>query len=148
MSDLVGKAHRQSGHTGMQPSVDPGRLPIRAAAIPPEEHQRRSARDSVEPALLDFGVTPQVRYPLPVVMTATGTRSSTDRASDYGSEGWEFESLRVRQQNPHDSPPGDAGSPDVSQRFEQKRTSGDVFTYFALTHLEASVRYHFCPLSV
>jgi transcriptional regulator with XRE-family HTH domain len=23
------------------------------------------------------------------------TRSSTDRASDYGSEGWEFESLRV-----------------------------------------------------
>ena len=26
----------------------------------------------------------------------TGTRSSTDRASDYGSEGWEFESLRVR----------------------------------------------------
>jgi hypothetical protein len=28
---------------------------------------------------------------------ATSTRSSTDRASDYGSEGWEFESLRVRQ---------------------------------------------------
>ena len=27
----------------------------------------------------------------------TSTRSSTDRASDYGSEGWEFESLRVRQ---------------------------------------------------
>ena len=26
----------------------------------------------------------------------TGTRSSTDRASDYGSEGWGFESLRVR----------------------------------------------------
>ncbi len=27
---------------------------------------------------------------------ATGTRGSTDRASDYGSEGWGFESLRVR----------------------------------------------------
>jgi hypothetical protein len=26
----------------------------------------------------------------------TGARSSTDRASDYGSEGWEFESLRAR----------------------------------------------------
>ena len=24
-----------------------------------------------------------------------GARSSTDRASDYGSEGWEFESLRA-----------------------------------------------------
>src|ERR1700757_1597642 len=28
----------------------------------------------------------------------TGARSSTDRASDYGSEGWEFESLRARSQ--------------------------------------------------
>src|SRR4051794_14609822 len=27
---------------------------------------------------------------------ATGARSSTDRASDYGSEGWGFESLRAR----------------------------------------------------
>lgn len=26
----------------------------------------------------------------------TSARSSTDRASDYGSEGWEFESLRAR----------------------------------------------------
>src|ERR1700757_4789781 len=26
----------------------------------------------------------------------TGARSSTDRASDYGSEGWGFESLRAR----------------------------------------------------
>ncbi len=26
-----------------------------------------------------------------------GARSSTDRASDYGSEGWEFESLRARR---------------------------------------------------
>ena len=29
-------------------------------------------------------------------MATTGTRGSTDRASDYGSEGWGFESLRVR----------------------------------------------------
>src|SRR4029450_12068345 len=28
------------------------------------------------------------------------TRGSTDRASDYGSEGWGFESLRVRQYSP------------------------------------------------
>ncbi len=28
---------------------------------------------------------------------STGTRGSTDRASDYGSEGWGFESLRVRK---------------------------------------------------
>ena len=28
-----------------------------------------------------------------------GARSSTDRASDYGSEGWGFESLRARSQN-------------------------------------------------
>ena len=26
-----------------------------------------------------------------------GARSSTDRAFDYGSKGWEFESLRARQ---------------------------------------------------
>src|SRR3984885_3349893 len=29
----------------------------------------------------------------------TGARSSTDRASDYGSEGWGFESLRARQES-------------------------------------------------
>src|ERR1700757_3212218 len=36
--------------------------------------------------------------PLPVLagQLKTGARSSTDRASDYGSEGWEFESLRAR----------------------------------------------------
>src|SRR5215207_1162347 len=28
---------------------------------------------------------------------STCTRGSTDRASDYGSEGWEFESPRVRE---------------------------------------------------
>src|SRR5215831_3075764 len=29
-------------------------------------------------------------------LSGTGARSSTDRASDYGSEGWGFESLRAR----------------------------------------------------
>jgi hypothetical protein len=29
--------------------------------------------------------------------SGTSARSSTDRASDYGSEGWGFESLRARQ---------------------------------------------------
>ena len=38
-----------------------------------------------------------------LVVWATGTRSSTDRASDYGSEGWEFESLRVRSKRPRQS---------------------------------------------
>src|SRR5579872_7218759 len=34
-------------------------------------------------------------------------RSSTDRASDYGSEGWGFESLRARPgQSPFPSPEG------------------------------------------
>ena len=37
---------------------------------------------------------------MPLVGSAASTqraRSSMDRASDYGSEGWEFESLRARQ---------------------------------------------------
>ena len=55
--------------------------------------------------------------PLSARAAATSTRSSTDRASDYGSEGWEFESLRVRQQNPLVTaasglrPTGSAGPP-------------------------------------
>src|ERR1700761_4040406 len=35
----------------------------------------------------------------------TGARSSTDRASDYGSEGWGFESLRARSQPADMTPP-------------------------------------------
>ena len=42
----------------------------------------------------DFGFILRVGYSRPVHVT--GARSSTDRASDYGSEGWGFESLRAR----------------------------------------------------
>jgi hypothetical protein len=48
-----------------------------------------------------FGPPAPLGYPRPVLRTShvrprTGARSSTDRASDYGSEGWGFESLRAR----------------------------------------------------
>ena len=41
----------------------------------------------------------------------SGARSSTDRASDYGSEGWGFESLRARRGLPRSAPvfPADRG---------------------------------------
>src|SRR5262249_38127893 len=48
---------------------------------------------------------PERSFPFPAVASrpvdstvgfSTGARSSTDRASDYGSEGWGFESLRAR----------------------------------------------------
>ena len=38
----------------------------------------------------------QILSPPPATQLNTCARSSTDRASDYGSEGWEFESLRAR----------------------------------------------------
>ncbi len=37
------------------------------------------------------------RYWLLRLLGQPGARSSTDRASDYGSEGWGFESLRARK---------------------------------------------------
>src|SRR5882672_6616739 len=38
----------------------------------------------------------RVGYPVNSPTNRTCARSSTDRASDYGSEGWGFESLRAR----------------------------------------------------
>ena len=38
-----------------------------------------------------------VGHPKVAVTVRFGARSSMDRASDFGSEGWEFESLRARQ---------------------------------------------------
>jgi hypothetical protein len=75
----------------------------RLAWAPSDRYQCWSAPLRVRPEARDFGVGALVRYPRPVPAAGTSTRSSTDRASDYGSEGWEFESLRVRQQNPHHS---------------------------------------------
>ncbi len=69
----------------------PGRAPYDDPACP----HRRSPTD--------FGNVRGVGYPRPVVrpgigpVQAAGARSSTDRASDYGSEGLGFESLRARQ---------------------------------------------------
>ena len=51
----------------------------------------------------DFGLARGVRYSRPRRPgRATGARSSTDRASDYGSEGLGFESLRARRRTPAD----------------------------------------------
>src|ERR1700760_3292198 len=42
--------------------------------------------------------------PRAVDCRGTSARSSTDTASDYGSEGWGFESLRARQMYPVQGP--------------------------------------------
>jgi hypothetical protein len=44
---------------------------------------------------LDGSATSEVRW-----KTLSSARGSTDRASDYGSEGWGFESLRARNTSP------------------------------------------------
>ncbi len=48
-------------------------------------------------------VSPRLGAVTPIRLDSTGStcaRSSTDRASDYGSEGWGFESLRARSSAP------------------------------------------------
>jgi hypothetical protein len=54
---------------------------MRLGVTLPPGFESRSLRGRSDPMLAD---------------NRTGARSSTDRASDYGSEGWEFESLRAR----------------------------------------------------
>ncbi len=49
----------------------------------------------VERALRVHGRSRQPLYLLGAASAVSSARSSTDRASDYGSEGWEFESLRA-----------------------------------------------------
>src|SRR5262249_10181388 len=62
-------------------------------------------------------------------LSGTGARSSTDRASDYGSEGWGFESLRARHR---------------LSRSQRRPLSGwivvlVIWPYFGLTSLVGSV---------
>ena len=91
-------ADRSPGRAGGQlmPSARISRVLAGLAWTPASVHHRRSAHRWDADAANGLGVSPLVRYDLPVPFRGTGTRSSTDRASDYGSEGWEFESLRVR----------------------------------------------------
>jgi hypothetical protein len=56
-------------------------LLMRLGVTPPPGFESRSLRGRSDPMLADNRIC---------------ARSSTDRASDYGSEGWEFESLRAR----------------------------------------------------
>lgn len=53
-------------------------------------------------------------------------RSSMDRASDYGSEGWGFESLRARSGPPRCDPP-------VGVLHFRKRSCGSAFSYLPTT---------------
>src|ERR1700746_3845658 len=67
----------------------------------PQKVQWRRARAAEWGSLLmscppSRGPEVQILSPPPPRQLKTGARSSTDRASDYGSEGWEFESLRAR----------------------------------------------------
>ena len=66
--------------------------------------RQRPARGTAVSAQVatDFSGSEALGYPRPVLVAAstrqdTCARSSTDRASDYGSEGLGFESLRARQ---------------------------------------------------
>src|SRR6185312_2628521 len=57
-------------------------LLMRLGVTPPPGFESRSLRGRSDSMLAD---------------NRTSARSSMDRASDYGSEGWEFESLRARR---------------------------------------------------
>ena len=59
----------------------------------------------------------------PVVCSTTSARSSTDRASDYGSEGWGFESLRAHSRNEAPTS-GDTGRGFVVVRADGRLTVG------------------------
>src|SRR3954452_25251081 len=59
-------------------------LLMRLGVTPPPGFESPSLRGRSHPMLAD---------------NRTSARSSMDRASDYGSEGWEFESLRARHGN-------------------------------------------------
>jgi hypothetical protein len=78
-----------------------GRRPRRPVPCRPRSTKggRRSRHRWPHP---DFGDPDRVRYPRRVAQRAAGARSSTDRASDYGSEGLGFESLRARSWTPAD----------------------------------------------
>src|SRR5690606_15638377 len=53
---------------------------------------------------------------------STRARSSTDRASDYGSEGWGFESLRAHNVSTHARPGGRSSSPaPASSTYREER---------------------------
>src|SRR5215813_10376046 len=84
------------------------------------------------PVLLRFLPSRSARHGCSVsVVDCSGTsaRSSTDRASDYGSEGWGFESLRARHR---------------LSRSQRRPLSGKIvvlviWPYFGLTRLVGSV---------
>ncbi len=82
-----------------------------------------------------------VRYPLAVPTSGAGTRSSTDRASDYGSEGWEFESLRVRQQNESliSGNTGPASSRTCFSSSQRRPRSASIWTNSGLRTLQVQL---------
>ena len=79
----------------------PGVLMHRRIWAAARQRPARGAAVSAQVAT-DFSGSEALGYPRPVLVAAstrqdTCARSSTDRASDYGSEGLGFESLRARQ---------------------------------------------------
>ena len=85
------------------------------AGLGPRAEARRGASSGPICALLTVISTPVRRVArLGLRCSTTCARSSTDRAFDYGSKGWGFESLRARQQNSrseHQSPLSTADTP-------------------------------------
>ena len=93
-------ARRRGGSSRRRPDRrDPARQPRRPAAA---DHAPtwcgccRSSSARRRPRLNRFRPRPGGTLDSPT----SGARSSTDRASDYGSEGWGFESLRARSPKP------------------------------------------------
>ena len=71
------------------------RLPAAAPQVPVNRPKPGPARGAVA-GRLEHECRPHRAQARLARATRTGARSSTDRASDYGSEGWGFESLRAR----------------------------------------------------
>ena len=93
--------------TGMGPLPSTGAIAARRRRSHKDQASQPAKRESEAPQLLCLPADGQlcttwargaVDYP------GTGARSSTDRASDYGSEGWGFESLRARDIRPGKRP--------------------------------------------
>src|ERR1700760_5107805 len=89
------------GRAGFGP-LGPPAVP-RAAAQPTYAHYGPTCETSdrlppVPATIMSRSVQQGTSWtPRAVDCRGTSARSSTDRASDYGSEGWGFESLRARQ---------------------------------------------------
>ena len=93
--------------TGMGPLPSTGAIAARRRRSHKDQASQPAKRESEAPQLLCLPADGQLCTTWArgaVDYRGTSARSSTDRASDYGSEGWGFESLRARPARPGQRP--------------------------------------------